>query len=120
MENRDDLTLHPRDRCTSTGPLVVIGEVLWDVFPDSASLGGAPLNFAVHALRLGLSPMLISALGRDELGERAAREIAALGLDARMLTWSANRNTGTASVLLDDGGQPGGQPAFRIARPAAY
>ena len=58
----DDLTLHPRDRCTSTGPLVVIGEVLWDVFPDSARLGGAPLNFAVHALRLGLYPLLISAL----------------------------------------------------------
>ena len=50
----DDLTLHSRDRCTRAGPLVVIGEVLWDVFPDSARLGGAPLNFAVHALRLGL------------------------------------------------------------------
>ena len=112
----DDLTLHPRDSCTSAGPLVVIGEVLWDVFPDSARLGGAPLNFAVHALRLGLYPLLISALGRDELGERAAVGIAALGLDARMVTRSTKGKTGTAAVVLDDGGQP----VFRIARPAAY
>jgi fructokinase len=33
-----------------------------------------------------------------------------------MLTWSAKRKTGTASVTFD----AGGQPAFRIARPAAY
>jgi fructokinase len=116
MGNRDDLTLHPPDSDARAGPLVVLGEVLWDVFPDSVRLGGAPLNFAVHALRLGLYPILISAVGRDELGERAAREIAALGLDARMLTWSAKRKTGTASVMLD----ATGQPAFRIARPAAY
>src|SRR2546426_10804874 len=102
----DDLTLHPRDRCTSTGPLVVIGEVLWDVFPDSARLGGAPLNFAVHALRLGLDPLLITALGRDELGERASAGIAALDLDARMGVRSTKRKTGTGARMLDAGGQP--------------
>ncbi len=26
--------------------IVSIGEVLWDVFPDSEKLGGAPFNFA--------------------------------------------------------------------------
>jgi fructokinase len=94
----------------------VVGEVLWDVFPDSVRLGGAPLNFAVHAKRLGHYPILISSLGDDELGRKAACEIAAFGLDISMLRRSERFGTGTASVTVDDTGQP----TFRIARPAAY
>ena len=66
--------------------------------------------------RLGFNPILISAIGRDQLGERAAREIAALGLNTVMLQRSEKWETGSASVALD----ASGQPAFRIARPAAY
>ena len=33
--------------------MVGIGEVLWDVYPDGAHLGGAPANFACHAAALG-------------------------------------------------------------------
>ena len=33
--------------------VVAVGEVLWDIFPQSSRLGGAPLNFGVHARRLG-------------------------------------------------------------------
>ncbi len=101
----------------SSGPLaVIVGEVLWDIFPHSARLGGAPLNFSAHLRRLGLNPILVSAVGRDQSGERAAREIAALGLDVRMLRRSERWPTGSARVAVD----AGGQPAFRIERPAAY
>ena len=31
--------------------MLVVGEVLWDHFPDATRLGGAPLNFAVHLRR---------------------------------------------------------------------
>lgn len=35
-------------------PVVVgIGEVLWDVYPDGAHLGGAPANFSCHAAAVG-------------------------------------------------------------------
>ncbi len=95
---------------------MVAGEILWDVFPTSTRLGGAPLNFSVHLRRLGFNPILVSALGRDEPGERAAREIAALGLNMRMVRWSEKWETGTASVAVDSSGQP----AFLIPRPAAY
>src|SRR5262249_2757189 len=50
------------------------------------------------------------------LGDRAAGEITALGLDVRMLRRSSKWKTGTAAVELDGDGQP----AFRIPRPAAY
>src|SRR5438045_1348901 len=56
--------------------IAVLGEVLWDVFPDSIHLGGAPLNFGVHARRLGHPVYLISAVGGDELGTRAMSDIA--------------------------------------------
>src|SRR5689334_20241006 len=96
--------------------VLAIGEVLWDVLPDSMCLGGAPLNFAAHLQRLGHHPLLISAVGNDELGERAARAIASLGLDTTLLRRSAEWKTGTATVALD----AAGQPSFHIERPAAY
>jgi fructokinase len=113
MLHGEDLTLHPNG---SRGPIVVLGEVLWDIFADSACLGGAPLNFAVNARRLGYYPILISAVGQDTLGERAAGNIRDLGLDVEMLHSSAKWKTGTASVQIDGSGQP----TFRIERPAAY
>jgi fructokinase len=94
----------------------VVGEVLWDVFPESARLGGAPLNFAVHANRLGHQPILISAVGEDEAGNQARQEIAALGLRLDMVSRSAKYATGTAVVSTD----VDGQASYRIPRPAAY
>ena len=112
------LTLHPDDSSTGfSGPIVIVGEVLWDVFPDSVSLlGGAPLNFSAHARRLGLHPILISALGCDDLGHRAAAEIQAAGLDMSLIGRSPKWTTGRALVTMD----ANGQPHFQIPRPAAY
>ena len=96
--------------------IVVLGEVLWDLFEDSRRLGGAPLNFAAHAGRLGQNAALISAVGADLLGEEAAQEIAALGLGTAFLQQSTRFATGTARVQLG----PGGRTSFVIERPAAY
>jgi fructokinase len=100
-----------------SAPIVAIGEVLWDVFPNAACLlGGAPLNFSVHAGRLGMHPILISAVGADELGRKAAAEIRGTGLDMSFIRQSSMWPTGTAEVELEEDGQP----HFRIVRPAAY
>jgi fructokinase len=95
---------------------LVVGEVLWDVFPDSVRLGGAALNFAAHAKRLHHNPLLISAVGTDELGEEALRTITGLGLDSQFLQTTERFKTGTASVRLG----PREQISFVIERPAAY
>jgi fructokinase len=101
----------------SAGPhVVVLGEVLWDLFDQSRRLGGAPLNFGVHARRLGHPVTLISALGADEPGERAAAMIAALDLDTRFLQTTSRFPTGTAQVQIGHGGVT----QFTIPRPAAY
>ena len=43
---------------------LVIGEVLWDVFPDATRLGGAALNFEAHLSLLGHVPRVVSAVGQ--------------------------------------------------------
>jgi len=96
--------------------ILVLGEVLWDIFEHSTALGGAPLNFAAHAKRLGFAPLLISAVGADSLGEAARTEIAALGLDASLLQTTRRFPTGIARVELGHEDQT----RFVIERPAAY
>jgi fructokinase len=96
--------------------LLVLGEVLWDMFEHSTALGGAPLNFAAQAKRLGFNPLLISAVGADSLGNVARREIAGLGLETSFLQTTRRFPTGTARVELG----PGDRTRFVIERPAAY
>jgi fructokinase len=99
-----------------TQHVVVLGEVLWDLFEHSRRLGGAALNFGVHARRLGHGVSLISAVGADELGRQATETITALDLDTTLLQTTAQFPTGTARVLLT----PDGGTIFTIDRPAAY
>jgi fructokinase len=97
-------------------PVAVLGEVLWDVFDHSRRLGGAPLNFAAHASRLGHDALLISAVGTDSLGEETSEAVKALGLTTEFLQKTTRFPTGAARVHLG----PGDQTRFTIERPAAY
>lgn len=96
--------------------VVAIGEVLWDIFPHDTRLGGAPLNFAVHARKLGHPVYLVSALGNDDLGRQAAEQIAALDVDTTFLRTGVSCPTGTATVNLNGEASS----SFTIHRPAAY
>ncbi len=96
--------------------VAVLGEVLWDLFGHSRRLGGAPLNFAAHTVRLGHYALLISAVGDDSPGEEAAEAIQALGLTTAFLQRTSRFPTGAARVQLG----PGDQNRFMIERPAAY
>ena len=55
--------------------IVSVGEILWDVIGATEYLGGAPLNFAAHARKLGHEVFLISAVGEDERGRRALQNL---------------------------------------------
>jgi fructokinase len=96
--------------------ILVVGEVLWDIYERSKRLGGAPLSFAAHAKRLGCDPRLISAVGNDELGECTITKIASLGLDTALIQRTCRFKTGTAQVYVG----PGERTRFVISRPAAY
>jgi fructokinase len=93
-----------------------IGEVLWDHCGAATTLGGAPLNFSAHLLRLGHTAAILSALGQDEWGEKAVKKIEELGIDRRFLQSTYSAPTGSTRVTTG----PAGEPSSIIIRPAAY
>lgn len=96
--------------------IVSIGEILWDVFKDSEKLGGASLNFAVHAGRLGHRVIFVRAVGEDERGRESRAGVKKLGLSDEFIQTAQGAPTGIVTVQVDDAGQP----VFTIHRPAAY
>lgn len=97
-------------------PLVVSwGELLWDLYPDAAHLGGASANVAYHAAQLGAHSVLVSRVGKDSLGERALATMSASGVDVSHVTIDAERATGHVHVTLEHG-----EPRFRIGEAVAW
>ena len=96
--------------------LVVVGEILWDVFADAERLGGAPFNFAVQTSRLGHKVTFVSAVGDDDRGRRALAEAHEVGLSTETIAVTNEHPTGWVSVYLDDQGSPD----YTLHRPAAY
>ena len=96
--------------------IISLGEVLWDILPEAAHLGGAPFNFAWHARNLGHDVSFISAVGNDDRGRRALELMEEAGLSARFVCRTSDHPTGTVTVSLD----PSLGPQYHIHRPAAY
>ncbi|MCF7675137.1 MAG: carbohydrate kinase [Akkermansiaceae bacterium] len=98
-------------------PLVIsLGEVLWDLFPAGPSFGGAPANFACHAVSLGARVSIVSAVGQDAYGRQAREILTSLGVDTALLQDVANLPTGAVAVSLDSAGKP----VFAITKGAAW
>ena len=91
-----------------------IGEVLFDVFPTGAKLGGAPANFAYHCMQNGLKAMAISSVGRDDLGFKARDLLAEQFLPALLL--DNDKATGAVNVTLSSDGIP----SYTFAEDTAY
>ena len=93
---------------------IVFGEILYDCFPDRTCLGGASLNFAWNLRQLGFPVAMVSAVGRDELGQQARGFLQRADIDQQ---WVADRPepTGTVDVLLDNG-----QPSYTILAGVAW
>jgi fructokinase len=116
LDNNDLDNLYVQ-QATVRSRVLLVGEVLWDQFPDgSRRLGGAPLNVAAHLNRRGHEPRLVSAVGTDALGDETRLAITRLGLDAALIQSTAEYPTGRATVHVG----PGDQTSFTIERPAAY
>ncbi|MFM7135509.1 MAG: PfkB family carbohydrate kinase [Planctomycetota bacterium] len=104
-------------------PVVVgLGEALYDILPSGPVLGGAPLNFAVHARQLldrhgppAARVAVATRVGDDALGQRLREELAARGLETAAVQQDPARPTGTATVALVDG-----EPRFTITADAAW
>ncbi len=86
--------------------MVGLGEVLWDVLPSGKVLGGAPANFAYMTNVLGDQGIVASRVGDDDLGREARKAMQELGLSTSYVQQDERHETGTATVVIDHGGQP--------------
>lgn len=97
-------------------PLVAVGEVVWDIFPDRRVLGGAPVNVAYHLAALGLPVRVVTRVGQDELGESTMAALADLGLPLEAVQRDEELPTGQVRVEFG----PDGEPRYEIVSPAAW
>ena len=84
--------------------VVGLGEILWDILPEGAHLGGAPANFAYITGLLGDEGIVASRVGNDSLGAEALRHMRELGLDSSQVQLDSAHPTGTVNVEIDDKG----------------
>lgn len=83
-------------------PIVGIGELLWDIYPDGRKVaGGAPFNFAFHCHQLGHEAVIVSRVGDDDLGRELRQEVKRLGLSDAFIQTDRDHPTGTVTVTLD-------------------
>ncbi len=96
--------------------IVAFGEALWDLLPSGAVLGGAPLNFAYRVSSLGNRGIIVSRLGKDDLGQKAFEQIDRLEMESGFIQRDESFPTGTVDVRLD----ATGHPDFTIIENVAY
>ena len=96
--------------------VVSVGEVLWDLLPEGALMGGAPANVSIHARALGADARLVSRVGRDALGDEIVRRFEDRGFPIDTIQRSDTAPTGTVDVKVDSAGQP----HFTIRENAAW
>lgn len=97
-------------------PLLCYGEILWDFLPDGLFPGGAPANVAYHLARHGEDVRLLSAAGRDTLGDELLRRLRHWELDTTLVARHAGLPTG--SVIAELGAS--GDARYEIARSVAW
>lgn len=84
--------------------ILCFGEILWDFLPAGLFAGGAPFNVAYHLHRHGADVKLVSAVGRDLLGDELLRRIKAWGLSTDTIALHQGLPTGYVRAELSASG----------------
>ena len=80
------------------------GEVLWDCFSSGKRLGGAPLNVCLRLNSLGIKANMISAVGKDTLGNELLNVITEREMNTHFIAVNPDKKTSTVQVTLDKSG----------------
>lgn len=87
--------------------ILTCGELLWDLLPEGAALGGAPVNFGCHAALQGAAVSILSAVGADSRGNEALSILEGFHLNTSLIGRVTELPTGSAKVVLNTAGQAG-------------
>ncbi len=102
--------------------ILVIGEILFDLFPAYKRIGGAPFNFAFHLKRLGFDVRFISRVGNDDLSNEILAFLGAHEFDTGDIQTDPVHATGTVEVSMasEGSGGSGESHSFSIVTDTAY
>jgi fructokinase len=93
------------------------GEILWDCLPSGKHAGGAPFNVAAHLAQLGVSVSLISAVGRDPLGDEILEVAGHKKVNVDFVSRvRIGLPTGTVVATVDEKGNA----TYELVKPAAW
>ena len=93
------------------------GEILWDCLPSGRHAGGAPFNVAAHLAQLGVSVSLISAVGRDPLGDEILNVAEDKGVNVDFVSRvRIGLPTGTVIATVDKKANA----TYELVQPAAW
>ena len=81
--------------------ILCFGEMLWDIFPDGAVPGGAPMNVAISLNKLGSDVFMLSSCGKDKHGENLLEYLHENGLSTQFIQQN-NYPTGLVNVHLSE------------------
>ena len=84
--------------------ILVIGEILFDVFPNYRRLGGAPFNFAYHLKNFGFEVRFVSKIGMDDAGKEILHKLKLARFNLDDLQIDEDHPTGSVNVQLDESG----------------
>jgi fructokinase len=96
--------------------ILVIGEILFDVFPNYRRLGGAPFNFAYHLKNFGFNVRFISKIGIDDKAKEILHKLELARFNLDDIQVDEDHPTGSVNVQLDESGAP----QFDIIPDVAY
>ncbi|WP_239691766.1 carbohydrate kinase family protein [Hymenobacter coccineus] len=96
--------------------IACFGEMLWDVLPTGKQPGGAPLNVAVHLHNFGAEALIISRVGRDDLGAELLDFVAAKGISTDYVQQGETHLTGVVKANVSDNNEV----VYKIVQPVAW
>ena len=82
--------------------IICFGETLFDMLPDGAMPGGAPMNVAIHLTYNGHSPVIISRVGEDEPGKQLLAILQEKGVSTQWIQTDTEHQTGIVLANVSD------------------
>lgn len=96
--------------------ILIIGELLYDVFPDYKVMGGAPFNVAYHLIQLNQPAHFISRIGTDLNGDELVRSLQSRNFPIPYIQRDPHNPTGKVNIKVDIRGLP----SYEIVNNVAY
>jgi len=96
--------------------VVCFGEILWDILPNEALPGGAPMNVAYHLKKLGIEPAMITRIGADNWGKKLVDLMEQNNISTEFFQLDDTLETGKVNATINQNKEV----TYEIVKPVAW